>query len=176
MSRACFPPPIFSIMATLSILIGGPLKAQPSPEMVDRFFDDVYFKFNPTQGTSAGFHQYDAQLEDYSKAGLNTNIKALRRAERQFAALPADPDRDLILNYIRASLLDMEKVRTWQKNPDNYSSGVTDSIFVVMSRNFAPAGGSPEIRDRARAPDPGRVRCGPRESQKPAPHLHRSRD
>jgi uncharacterized protein (DUF885 family) len=63
----------------------------------------------------------------------------LHRAERQFAALPADPDRDLILNYIRAALLDMEKVRTWQKNPDNYSSGVTNSVYVIMSRNFAPA-------------------------------------
>jgi hypothetical protein len=118
---------------------GSPLGAQPSPQQVDRFFDEVYFKFNPTQGTSTGFHQYDAQLEDYSKGGLNTNIKALHRAEREFSGLPADPDRDLILNYIRAALLDMEKVRTWQKDPDVYSSGVTNSVYVIMSRNFAPA-------------------------------------
>jgi hypothetical protein len=118
---------------------GWPLSAQPSPEQVDRFFDEVYFKFSPTGGTSAGFHQYDAQLEDYSKAALDTNVKALHRAERQFAALAADPDRDLILSYIRATLLDIEKVRSWQKNPDNYSSGVTNSIYVIMSRNFAPA-------------------------------------
>jgi uncharacterized protein (DUF885 family) len=128
----------FCLLATVSIMIGGPLKAQPTPQQVDRFFDEVYFKFSPTQGTSAGFHQYDSQLEDYSKAALDTNIKALHRAEREFAALPADPDRDLILNYVRATLLDMEKVRTWQKNPDVYSSGVTGSIFVIMSRNFAP--------------------------------------
>jgi uncharacterized protein (DUF885 family) len=137
MSRACF------LVAALSIMIGGPLKAplmaQPSPEQVDRFFDEVYFKFSPTGGTAAGFHQYDSQLEDYSKAALDANLKALHRAEREFAALPTDPDRDLILNYIRATLLDMEKVRTWQKNPDIYSSGVTGSIFVIMSRNFAPA-------------------------------------
>jgi uncharacterized protein (DUF885 family) len=133
MSRACF------LMAALSIMIGRPLAAQPSPQQVDGFFDELYFKFNPTAGTAAGFHQYDAQLEDYSKAALDANIKALHRAEREFAALPADPDRDLILNYVRATLLDMEKVRTWQKNPDIYSSGVTGSIFVIMSRNFAPA-------------------------------------
>jgi len=138
MSRAwCF-------VAALSIMIGAPLAAQPSPaqpspEQVDRFFDEVYFKFNPTAGTASGFHQYDAQLEDYSKAALDANIKALHRAEREFGALPADPDRDLILNYICATLLDMEKVRTWQRNPDVYSSGVTGSIFVIMSRNFAPA-------------------------------------
>jgi hypothetical protein len=123
----------------LSIISGSTLAAQPSPQQVDRFFDEVYFKFNPTQGTSAGFHQYDAKLEDYSKAGVNTAVKALHRAEREFSSLPADPDRDLILNYIRATLLDMEKVRTWQNNPDVYSSGVTNSIYVIMSRNFAPA-------------------------------------
>ena len=119
-------------------MIGGPLEAQPSPEQVDRFFDDVYFKFNPTTGTSSGFHQYDTQLEDYSKAGIDAQAKALHRAEREFAALPEDPDRDLILSYIRATLLDMEQVRSWEKNPDNYSSGVTSSIFVIMSRTFAP--------------------------------------
>jgi hypothetical protein len=106
-----------SLIFILSVMSGSPLAAQPSPQQVDRFFDEVYFKFNPTQGTSAGFHQYDAQLEDYSKAGLNANIKALHRAEREFSGLPADPDRDLILNYIRAALLDMEKSAPGKKTP-----------------------------------------------------------
>jgi hypothetical protein len=123
----------------LSIMIGAPLGAQPSPEQVDRFFDDVYFKFNPTTGTSTGFHQYDTRLEDYSKTAVDGQIVALHSAEKQFSALPADPDRDLILNYIRATLLSLEQVRPWEKNPDTYSSGVTNSIFVIMSRTFAPA-------------------------------------
>jgi uncharacterized protein (DUF885 family) len=130
----------FCLAAIFAILLWRPLKAQPSPQQVDRFFDDVYFKFSPTAGTSTGFHQYDAQLEDYSKAAIERQIRALHSAEKQFSALPADPDRDLILNYIRATLLDLEKVRTWEKNPDVYSSGVTGSIFVIMSRTFAPPG------------------------------------
>jgi uncharacterized protein (DUF885 family) len=119
-------------------MIGAPLAAQPSPEQVDRFFDDVYFKFNPTTGTSSGFHQYDTLLEDYSKAAVDTQVRALQSAEKQFSALPEDPDRDLILNYIRATLLSLQEVRFWEKNPDSYSSGVTVSIFVIMSRTFAP--------------------------------------
>jgi uncharacterized protein (DUF885 family) len=119
-------------------MTGAPLGAQPSSEQVDRFFDDVYFKFNPTTGTASGFHQYDARLEDYSKAAVETQVRALHSAEKQFSALPEDPDRDLILNYIRATLLSLEKVRSWEKNPDSYSSGVTNSVFVIMSRTFAP--------------------------------------
>jgi len=121
------------------MIVGGVLDAQPSPRQVDRFFDDVYFKFNPTIGTSSGFHQYDAQLENYSQAAIDSQIRTLHKAEKEFSALNADPDRDLILNYIRATLLDLEQVRTWEKNPDVYSSGVTNSIFVIMSRTFAPA-------------------------------------
>jgi hypothetical protein len=121
------------------------MRAQPSAEQVDRFFDEVYFKFLPTLGTDAGFHNYDGQLEDYSKPSIDARDKALRRAEAEFAALPPSPDRDLILNYILASRLDIEQIRTWEKNPDVYSSGVTSSIFLIMSRNFAPAG------DRLRA-------------------------
>jgi uncharacterized protein (DUF885 family) len=128
----------FCLLAVVSSMISGTLEAQPSPEQVDGFFDEIYFKFSPTAGTSAGFHQYDGQLEDYSKKSIDSRAKALHRAERQFSRLPPDPDRDLILNSIRDSLLDLEQIRTWQKNPDIYSSGVTNSIFVIMSRNFAP--------------------------------------
>jgi hypothetical protein len=119
-------------------LSAQPSPSQPTPQQVDRFFDDVYFKFSPTTGTSSGFHQYDSQLEDYSKAGIDAQTKALHQAEKEFAAMPPDPDRDLILSYIRATLLDIEQVRTWEKNPDTYSSGVTNSVFAIMSRTFAP--------------------------------------
>jgi hypothetical protein len=127
----------FCLVSIFSI-IGVPLAAQPSPEQVDRFFDDVYFKFSPTAGTASGFHQYDTRLEDFSKRTINAQIKALHQADQQFSAMPADPDRDLILSYIRATLLELEQVRSWEKNPDTYSSGVTNSVFVIMSRTFAP--------------------------------------
>ena len=129
----------FASAAVLLLTISAASPAEPPPQQVDRFFDDVYFKFNPSFGTATGFHQYDALLEDYSKASIHSQTKALELAEREFSALPQDADRDLILSYIRAALLDLQKVRGWEKNPDNYSSGVTSSIFVIMSRNFAPA-------------------------------------
>ncbi len=121
------------------VLIPTALNAQSLSQRADRFFDDVYFKFNPTIGTASGFHQYDALLEDYSRANIDLRTKVFHQAERQFAALPTAPDRDILLGYIRATLLDLEQIRSWEKNPDIYSSGVTNSIFVVMSRDFAPA-------------------------------------
>ena len=51
--------------------------------LVDQYFDQVYFKFSPTSGTSAGLHQYDTQLEDYSRAGVDRNIAALHDFEKR---------------------------------------------------------------------------------------------
>ncbi len=117
-------------------LLAGAGSAQ---SLYDRFFDEYYFPYNPTGATSAGIHKYDGKLEDYSKNGVALRVAALKKFEAEFAKLPAEADRDLVLNNIRASLLDLETIRTWEKNPDIYSSGISNSAFVIMSRTFAPA-------------------------------------
>ena len=45
--------------------------------LVDEYFEQVFFKFSPTAGTSAGLHQYDALLEDYSRAGIAVEVASL---------------------------------------------------------------------------------------------------
>jgi Bacterial protein of unknown function (DUF885) len=128
---------------TIIMLISGVAYSQAqSPSLYDRFFDEYLFPNNPTTATSSGVHKYDGQLEDYSKAGVAHRTAELKKWEVQFAALPAGDDRDLVLSNIRASLLELESVRQWEKNPDNYSSGITNSAYTLMSRKFAP----PEAR------------------------------
>ncbi len=111
----------------------------------EQYFSDVYFHFSPTSGTAAGLHQYNNQLEDYSAANVQKQIAALHAFEKKLTAI--DPtaldanvaaDYQILLNNIRSQLLSLEVIRNWEKNPDNYSSGVTGSIFVLMERPFAP--------------------------------------
>jgi uncharacterized protein (DUF885 family) len=111
----------------------------------EQYFQQVYFKYAPTSGTSAGLHQYDTQLEDYSAAAIQKQIAALHEWEKKIttvdpSALDSEPaaDRDILLNSIRAQLLQLEVIRGWEKNPDNYSTGVTNSIFTIMERPYAP--------------------------------------
>src|SRR5258708_7157625 len=104
----------------------------------DKFFNEYYFPHNPTAATAAGIHKYDDKLEDYPKAANSARIAALKKYLAEFEKLPADADRDLVLSSIRASLLELEVIRGWEKNPDNYSSGISNSAFVIMSRTFAP--------------------------------------
>jgi uncharacterized protein (DUF885 family) len=119
--------------------------ATPWDRMVNQYFDDVYFPFHPTAGTQAGFHRYDRQLEDYSRATIDAEIKALKSIRPKIEAFDVKSlspeqrgDRELVLNDIDGRLLDVENIRQWQKNPDRYSSGITNSVFVIMVRNFAP--------------------------------------
>jgi len=112
----------------------------------EQYFEQVYFKYQPTAGTAAGFHEYDTQLEDYSAATLEKQRAALHVWEKKIAAIdsaaldaPQAADRDILLNSIRGAILSMEVVRPLEKNPDAYSSGATSSIFVLMERPFAPA-------------------------------------
>ena len=71
----------------------------------------VYFKYSPTAGTSAGLHQYDTQLEDYSAATLEKQRAALHEWEKKIAAIdpaaldaPQAADREILLNSIRSAV------------------------------------------------------------------------
>jgi uncharacterized protein (DUF885 family) len=113
--------------------------------LADHYFSDVVFHFGPTGATQLGFHQYDTKLEDYSRAGVEAEIAALRGYEGKFDAFPSDGldestqgDLAIIRDNIRGNLLELETIRGWEKNPDTYSGGITNSAFVLMERDFAP--------------------------------------
>ena len=114
--------------------------------LADEYFEKATFAYNPTFGTSAGLHQYDAKLENYSRAAVDAEIMTLHDFKKKFEDLPAfqmdqatQADHQMVLNDIRSKLLTLQVIKPWEKNPDNYSSGITSSAFVLMERNFAPA-------------------------------------
>jgi uncharacterized protein (DUF885 family) len=113
--------------------------------LADEFFDQYYFPTNPTTATLTGLHQYDGKLEDFSKAAIDRSIARLEEFDRRVSAVDANTldeqtrgDRELVLNYIHSTLLTLETIKPWQKNPDTYSSGITNSAFSIMERKFAP--------------------------------------
>jgi uncharacterized protein (DUF885 family) len=139
--------------------VGGAYGAAPAAagdaafkQLSDSYFDSYYFPNNPTAATAAGIHLYDTKLEDYTRHGVDAEVAALKQWEAKVAAV--DPkalseqvqgDRELVLNSIRSSLLTLETIRPWEKNPDTYSSGIAGSAFGLMARKFA----SPEDRMRS---------------------------
>jgi uncharacterized protein (DUF885 family) len=110
--------------------------------------------YQPTVGTQAGYHQYDTQLEDYSRKNIEAEIAALKDFEKRIEAIHPDAgaadfvprsDREIVLASIRSQLLTLETMRPWEKNADNYSSTCANGAFVLMERKFA----SPDERLRS---------------------------
>ncbi|MGC1460818.1 MAG: DUF885 domain-containing protein [Terracidiphilus sp.] len=120
----------------------------------DEYFDQVYFHYGPTNGTLAGYHQYDGQLEDYSRKSIDAEIAALKSFEQRIESIHPDAaatdfvprsDREMVLGSIQSQLLELETIRPWEKNADNYSSTCANGAFVLMERKFA----SPDERLRS---------------------------
>jgi len=135
---------IASCLAGCLLMLNAQTQSQTWDSLVDRYFD-ASFHYSPSAGTSAGFHQYDTQLEDFSAARIQQQTATLKQFEKEFEAFPSArlsaeqaADREIVLGNIRSGLLDLETIRGWEKNPDVYSSTASNAAFVIMSRTFAP--------------------------------------
>ena len=145
---------LLSMLFPFAVCSGqNPPQGNLSPEQVMEFeyngtvdfFFDSYFHFHPSDGTAAGFHQYDSMMEDLSGHGRDEELSFLlemkqaagyRHLERYTEEQRTD--WKLLSNFINERILELQEIRMWQKNPDVYSSSATSSIFGLMSRKFAP--------------------------------------
>jgi uncharacterized protein (DUF885 family) len=114
------------------------------------YLDDLYQR-QPTRATFLGIHQYDDRLEDYSRDAVAREIESARDFRSQVAAIPSDAlssihqlDREQLLHAIDSRVLTLETIRPWAKDPDSYSSGVTNTAYIMIKRRFAP----PDVRLR----------------------------
>ncbi len=126
--------------------------AQNFQKISDEYFDKLYFPNQPTVGTLSGYHQYDTQLEDFSRKKIDAAIADLIYFERRVESIPAAAldetmrgDREMVLGNIRSTLLTLDTIRPWEKNPDTYSGAISNGAFSLMERKFA----SPDERLRS---------------------------
>ncbi|MGO9340016.1 MAG: DUF885 domain-containing protein [Terracidiphilus sp.] len=127
---------------------------QKLDKVTEEYFDQVYFHYAPSNATVTGYHQYDGQLDNYSRKNIDAEIAALKAFEQRVESIHPDDaaadfvprsDREILLGEIRSQLLTLEAIRPWEKNPDGYSSVCASGAFVLMERKFA----SPDERLRS---------------------------
>jgi uncharacterized protein (DUF885 family) len=127
-------------------LMAAPTKSAAALNALAEEYMRAFYGFSPSLATRAGVHQYDSQMEDLSRESFDKQIAAYADFEKRFAALSTVglseaelADREMMLARVRAGLFDIDGNRWWDSNPDRYSAIVSDSAFVLMQRNFAPA-------------------------------------
>ena len=90
----------------------------PFAAFVDQYFDS-YFAWKPSEGTAAGLHQYDNQLEDRSVVASRgiRDVKDLQaklaKIRQQKLSFQEDIDATVLDGQIKAELLDLETLHNW---------------------------------------------------------------
>jgi uncharacterized protein (DUF885 family) len=136
---------LFSFIVFAQATIAAPAQPQAAfDKLVDEYFN-FYFQFHPTEGTQAGLHQYDAKLEDFSRAGIDAEVTGLVQFQKKFNSIPSSQlsqesvgDLEVLTASIQARLLELRSIQKWRKDPDVYVSNLSYSVFMIMRRNFAP--------------------------------------
>jgi uncharacterized protein (DUF885 family) len=110
-----------------------------------------YYQRQPTRATYDGIHKYDDRLDDYSRQAVMSAIVAAKDFRQRVAATDAAAlslsnrlDREQLLRTIDSRLLTLEVIRPWMTDPDTYSSGLTQTAYIMINRRFA----APDVRLR----------------------------
>ena len=106
---------------------------------------DLYQR-QPTLATYLGIHDHDTALEDYSADAVADELRTARHFQARLEAIqpetltPSDRvDRQQLLLALQSAVLRADVIRLWASSPDLYSSGVTNSAYAMVKREFAPA-------------------------------------
>ena len=141
-------------LALVSAAVGLVLLLQARPATAAggdfaRFVDDYFdarFDFSPTQGTSAGLHQYDTKMPDRSRARIERRVAELKSQLAKLTAfdrtgLSFDDaiDAAALEGAIRSELLDLDTLRNWERNPMGYAGLAGLAADDLIKRDFAPA-------------------------------------
>ena len=110
-----------------------------------REYFEATYRASPTTATELGIHSYDDRLDDLSVRGLRAYAGQIKDLRVGFEALDpatladgAATDRLLILAEIDDTLLSIETIRDWERDPSYYVTTPLFSIFLIASRDFAP--------------------------------------
>jgi len=112
--------------------------------VVSDYFDGEW-RASPTTATSAGLHDWDAQLDDVSapaharETARLTAILARLKAVDGAALSPIErDDRDVLAARIDGQLLQEQTIQPWRRNPATYVDLMTGGVYSLIERDFAP--------------------------------------
>ena len=112
--------------------------------LCDEFFD-VYYTYHPSHATRQGLHQYDSHLGHYHRDQIDETLRRMTALQRQLAQIEPERmdhlhrlDYPVLATRINREIYWVETWRHWQRNPLFYKDAITEGIFNLVSRNFAP--------------------------------------
>ena len=130
-----------------------PPPQKPAPGSGDAAFNTLatfilkaHYRRHPSFATDLGIHLYDSVMDDASKqtiddetAELTSFLQELEKIDPATLTSSRQLDREQLMLAMDSGILSNSVIRTWAKDPDFYSGGVTNAAYAIMKRKFAPA-------------------------------------
>ena len=107
---------------------------------------DEFAMFSPVGATGLGDHRYDDRLDNVDAAARERKLTWLREVLAELDSVEAanlsranQVDLALLRHRLRSGIWKHTELREWQWNPLQYTGLSGQSIYGLMSREFAPA-------------------------------------
>ncbi|HVW69696.1 MAG TPA: DUF885 domain-containing protein [Steroidobacteraceae bacterium] len=123
----------------------GPSEADLTFQALAKRYLDEMNALTPVNATSLGDHRFDGKLDDVSPSGYDRRVALARELLGQLQAI--DPtqlaranqvDARLLENELSYSIWQIETLSEWRWNPLIYTDMAGNSIYQLLSRDFAP--------------------------------------
>jgi len=119
--------------------------SEPLPHFVDDLLGYLH-ETHPTYAALDGVHTYDDRLEDFSRQGIDHDVRALSGYLRRLEEIDKDGlpqiealEQRMLASFLRGRMFELEEVRTWEKNPQIYADLLASSLASQVLFTHAPA-------------------------------------
>jgi len=119
--------------------------SEPLHHFVDDYLSFLY-ETNPSAATFDGVHLHDDLLENFERGAVEDHVQSLAGLARRLAAISTDSltatervERPWIAAHIQGRMHELEKIRTWERNPQMYGELLGLSLAGQALFEFAPA-------------------------------------
>jgi uncharacterized protein (DUF885 family) len=119
--------------------------SEPLPHFVDDLLGYLR-ETHPTFATLDGVHTYDDLLEDFSSQAMEGEAHALAGYLRRLDEIAPEGltpverlEKRMLTAHLRGRMLELEHVRTWEKNPQCYADILGSSLAGQALFTHAPA-------------------------------------
>jgi uncharacterized protein (DUF885 family) len=134
---------LFTSCNNNSVTVIAPPNSDSSFDSVTNSYLKGYLDWRPQSAVALGFHEYDGQIADYSKASLDKELQRLKAFDQKLnaidtAALSAKMfyDYRILRMAIKNEITNFDPLDEYSKNPMIYA-GLVD-VNLYLKRSYAP--------------------------------------
>ena len=121
------------------------MAAAKFPKLVADYLQDLHSR-HPALAAASGLHSWDGELEDYSPAALSAETDAIKGFQERLEKIPplelklSDTfDYQILASNMRARLLELEKIQSYERNPQVYNEPISTGLLQLAIFEAAPA-------------------------------------